>query len=231
MRYMRAMALATVLWSLGSSASSARPGVDVVVREEVTTPSGSHGMLVRPFQAGRYPAILHLHGSDDTVADNVDILEKFARAGYVALDVEYRRTRPGYIDARDIDVSLEYLRRSRFAKPGVVGLNGFSLGGRMVLQLATRERVLAVSAIAARTSSGDTPTILDEAGRLMSPVLLQHGTEDSVVPYNDSVLLDRQLKKLGRSVELVSYPGAGHNTLPWDQVYRRVLGFFETHLR
>jgi dienelactone hydrolase len=114
---------------------------------------------------------------------------------------------------------------------GVIGLNGFSLGGRLALRVAARRTVLAVSAIAARTSSGSTPTVLEQADRLTVPILLQHGTDDSVVPYNDSVLLERKLKSLGRSVEFVSYPGAAHNTLPWDRVYEKVLSFFMSHLR
>ena len=75
------------------------------------------------------------------------------------------------------------------------------------------------------------PTVLDQVGRLTCPILLQHGTEDSVVPYQDSVLLEKKLRELGRPVELISYPGADHGTLPWNQVYRRVLAFFRTQLR
>ena len=39
--------------------------------------------MYRPVGEGPYPAVLHLHGSGDTVANNVDILQRFARAGYV----------------------------------------------------------------------------------------------------------------------------------------------------
>src|SRR5688572_30549567 len=132
------------------------PGAGIV-QSDVTTSTGSRGLMYRPVGEGPYPAVLHLHGSGDTVANNVDI--------------------------------------------------------------------------AARTSAGSNPTILDSAPRLTLPILLQHGTEDSVVPYNESVLLERRLKSLGRPVEFFSYPGAGHNTLPWDQVYDRVLTFFAAHLQ
>jgi dipeptidyl aminopeptidase/acylaminoacyl peptidase len=91
--------------------------------------------------------------------------------------------------------------------------------------------VVALSAIAARTTSMSNPTVLDQAGRLTCPILLQHGTADSVVPYQDSVLLEKKLRGRGRSVELISYPGADHGTLPWNQVYGRVLDFFRKHLR
>jgi len=187
--------------------------------------------MIRPLAPGPHPAVLHLHGSGDTVANNLDVLRLFARAGYVAIDVQYRQAGPGSIDIQDIYKSLEFLNDSPHVRRGVIGLNGFSLGGRMALRVAARQKVLAVSAIAARTSSGSIPTVLDEAARLTAPILLQHGTDDSVVPYDDAVRLEKTLKGMGRGVEFLSYSGAGHSNLPWQQVYGRVLTFFGAHLR
>jgi dienelactone hydrolase len=99
----------------------------------------------------------------------------------------------------DIYKSLEFLNGSSHVRNGVIGLNGFSLGARMALHVAAHKKVLAVSAIGARTSSKDNPTVLDEAASLNCPILLQHGTEDSVAPYQDAVLLEKKLKGLGRS--------------------------------
>ena len=218
-----------VFVSLAASNVVAQDGVSLV-RGEVMTASGRRGVIVRPAAAGRHPAVLHLHGSGDTVANNVAVLEIFARAGYVAIDVEYRQNGPNSPDLEDAIESLEYLKRQRFVKSDAIGLNGFSRGGRAALRLATRQRVPAVSAIAARTTGAPAPTILDDAERLTMPVLLQHGTEDPV-PQNDLALLEQRLKSLRRRVTLISYKGAGHNDLPWEQVYTRVLEFFEKHLR
>ncbi|MBA2305155.1 MAG: dienelactone hydrolase family protein [Acidobacteria bacterium] len=197
----------------------------------MTTTTGSKGVMVRPIGDGPFPAVLHLHGSGDTAAANVEALRIFARAGYVALDVDYRGVGSGSIDIQDIYKSLEFLNASRHVRQGAIGLNGFSLGGRLALRIATQRRVLAVSAIAARTTSGSTPTVLAQAERLTVPILLQHGTEDSVVPYGDAVVLEKKLRALGRPVELISYPGVDHGNLPWPQVYARVLEFFRTTLR
>lgn len=117
-------------------------------------------------------------------------------ASRFAMDIAYRQAGQGSIDLADIHASLEFLNGSRYVRRGVIGLNGFSLGGRMALRVAAHAKVLAVSAIAARTSSQSNPTVLDEAGRLTSPILLQHGTSDSVVPYQDSVLLEKKLKSV-----------------------------------
>jgi len=228
---MRAVALAvlTVASCVIASASFAQDGL-AIIREDVTTPSGSRGVLVRPAAPGRHPAVLHLHGSGDTVANNVGILEIFARAGYVAMDLEYPQSGRGAADVDHAADSLAYLKGLRFVKADVIALNGFSRGGRAALKLAVRDRVGAVSAIGARTSAGPSPTTFEEAERLTMPVLLQHGSEDAG-PRDDFALLERRLKNLRRRVELVSYKGAAHNDLPWAQVYTRVLEFFDKHLR
>jgi len=211
--------------------ASAGPQSALLAEAEVTTASGSKGVMVRPIGDGPYPGVLHLHGAGDTAASNVEALRIFARAGYVALDVDYRGIGTGSIDIQDIYKSLEFLNASRYVRRDVIGLNGYSLGGRMALRVAAQRRVLAVSTIAARSSSGSTPTVLAQAERLTVPILLQHGTEDSVVPYADAVLLEKKLRALRRPVELISYPGADHGDLPWRQVYDRVLAFFRTTLR
>lgn len=202
-----------------------------VVEVDVTTSSGSRGVMVRPPGSGPFPAILHLHGAGETAAGEIEVLRIFAKAGYVAMDVDYRGSGPNRIDISDIYKSIDYLNESRFVRSGAIALNGFSLGGRMSLRVAASRKVVAVSAIAARTTGGSTPTVLQEVGKLTCPILLQHGTDDSVVPYEDAVLLDKSLKSLGRDVTLLSYPGSGHNNLPWGKVYGEVLSFFRTHLR
>jgi len=97
---------------LHASSSFAQRGAGIV-EAEVTTATGSKGVMVRPSGNGPFPAVLHLHGSGDTVSNNVDVLRLFAEAGYVSMDVEYRELRTGYIDVEDILKSIEYLNASR----------------------------------------------------------------------------------------------------------------------
>jgi dipeptidyl aminopeptidase/acylaminoacyl peptidase len=208
--------------------------LDELIQTDVTTHTGSKGVMVRPYGPGPYPAVLHLHGSGETVAKSLVVLRILARAGYVSMDIEYPPASSGSVenlDVRDAAASLEFLKASRFVRKNLVGLNGFSRGARAALRLAAIQDVRAVSAIAARSSGGVAPTILDEAERLKAPILLQHGMKDPTVPYQDSVLLERRLKSLGRRVKLVSYRNAGHNDLPWDKVYEQVLRFFDDNLR
>jgi len=217
-----------VVWRIDPAAAQAQ--LEGLVQTEVTTSTGSKGVMIRPFAPGPYPGVLHLHGSGETVAKSLVILRLFARAGYVAMDIEYPEVTGTNSDIQDAVASLEFLRSSRFVRRGVIGLNGFSRGGRAALRLAAMQDVRAVSAIGVRTTTGNPPTILDEADRLKMPILLQHGVDDAG-PAADMVLLERKLKSLKRRVQLVSYRGAGHNDMPWDLVYQRVLEFFRDNLR
>jgi dipeptidyl aminopeptidase/acylaminoacyl peptidase len=42
------------------------------------------------------------------------------------------------------------------------------------------------------------------------PTLLVHGTEDTDVPYAQSVAMDKELRRLKIPHELITVPGAGH---------------------
>jgi dipeptidyl aminopeptidase/acylaminoacyl peptidase len=223
--------LALACFSVVAGAQPAPAQDEGVVEVNVTTPTGSRGVMTRPAGDGPYPAVLHLFGSGETVTSIQPLLRMFARAGYVALAVEYRESGEGRVELDDVVASLGFLRSSSYVRYGRIALNGFSRGARMALRVAALEKVSAVSAIAVRTTGGDAPTILDEADRLRVPILLQHGTDDPLVPHEDSVVLAQKLEALDREVEFYSYPGAGHNDLPWDRVYERVLLFFRNHLR
>ena len=70
------------------------------------------------------------------------------------------------------------------------------------------------------------------ADRVRAPVLLIHGTDDSVVPYEQSELFRRALEKEGKSVEVVELRGEDH----WlsrrsgrEAVFRAAIAFMERH--
>jgi dipeptidyl-peptidase-4 len=66
--------------------------------------------------------------------------------------------------------------------------------------------------------------------------MIIHGMRDWVVLYKDSVTLVQRLILLGKDVELVSLPNAGHG---WDAeglaqtrfAFRKMVDFFDRHLR
>ena len=66
------------------------------------------------------------------------------------------------------------------------------------------------------------------------PTLLIHGTNDTDVPHEQSVLMDRELARHRVPHELISVPGAGHGLRGADRdvtsdIHKRVLQFLRNH--
>ena len=64
-----------------------------------------------------------------------------------------------------------------------------------------------------------------------SPFLILHGTEDRVVPYEQSVQFDSALRAAGVESELISIEGGGHGGFESPDTEARVRAFLDRHLR
>ncbi|MGA2911426.1 MAG: DUF2079 domain-containing protein [Candidatus Levyibacteriota bacterium] len=63
------------------------------------------------------------------------------------------------------------------------------------------------------------------------PILLQHGTGDTTVPYSWSVELNSDLVKLNKKVQFISYPNDTHNLpLNWSAAISKDASFFKSLL-
>jgi dipeptidyl aminopeptidase/acylaminoacyl peptidase len=67
------------------------------------------------------------------------------------------------------------------------------------------------------------------------PTMLIHGTNDTDVPYEQSVVMDRELARHGVAHEFISIPGAGHGLGGVDKtvvegMHRNVLAFLRHHI-
>lgn len=51
----------------------------------------------------------------------------------------------------------------------------------------------------------------EQAAKIRIPVLLVHGTSDTIVPYDQSVTMDKALKAAGKNVRFVTLEGGDHN--------------------
>ncbi|MDE2588122.1 MAG: alpha/beta fold hydrolase, partial [Patescibacteria group bacterium] len=72
----------------------------------------------------------------------------------------------------------------------------------------------------------------DYLSKVQSPVLIQVGTGDTVVPPDFSSTLYASLKQLGKNVQFVSYPGADHNLAPDStSAMGAAIAFFNTFLK
>jgi len=120
------------------------------------------GYLARPKSAGRYPAIVLLHGELGVPAGPRDVAEQLARAGFVCLACERFGRWPELTQAElaasdrtdkrflsgsfteqevgDAQAAIDHLRTQPFVEPGGVGVVGFCGGGFEALLLATRSK-------------------------------------------------------------------------------------------
>lgn len=175
---------------------------------------------------------LYFHGNGDSWAGGARAVAALADAGYGALLPEYRGygANPGspgeagfYADAR---AAMAWLKARGFGADQVI-IVGNSLGGGAATQLALESRPRALALISAFTGMGDVaaekmpwlPARLmirdrfanaEKIGRIDAPVLILHGTADTMVlPHHAHALAKAQPR-----ATLVMVPGADHD-LAW----------------
>ncbi|HEX7185488.1 MAG TPA: dienelactone hydrolase family protein [Thermoanaerobaculia bacterium] len=207
---------------------------------------------------GPFPAVLVHPEAGHTAGEMRGVVRDLARAGYLAVAVDYRREQGGLYRAtlftwRDPDdprAAFDVLRSHPKADPSRIGALGFSQGGVYSLLIAAYTGQ--VAAVVAYYPVTDFELWLDDPARrggrrlafrlirrhfrkelgarddrelsgmlarasafrqveaIRAPVLLIHGERDTSAGVGESERLERRLKELGREVELLVIPGAGH---------------------
>lgn len=209
----------------------ARAGLEF---EEVTFPAADGTLLHGWFVPGapNRPTVLFFHGNAGNISHRVENLVQLHRQGYSTLIFDYRgygRSRgepsePGlYADGRG---ALDWLK-SRGTGPDTTIYFGRSLGAAVALQLALEEPPAAVILESAFTSLAAmgrehypilytllgwlVPARYDNAakiGQLDAPLLLIHGSADTIVP----VRMGRRLFELAPEPKrLYLIENADHN--------------------
>ena len=170
-----------------------------------------------------------------------------------------RRIRMDYggIDVEDLHSGVEWAVREGIADSARVGIWGSSYGGLMTtMSLFTKPGVYRAGVAGAPATNvwhaltGEQRVMMrpqedmaayadasshTKAAGLQGHLMLIHGMRDVVVLYKDSAWLTQYLLQLGKDVELVTLPDAGHG---WDLeglaqtrfAFRRLVEFFERHL-
>jgi dienelactone hydrolase len=118
---------------------SLREDVRIQVSDEVLG-----GTVVSPAEAGRYPAVVLVHGAGlGRRSDLIELAELFARAGIVALAYDKRTVGYSAATNRDFDLlandalaAVRLLRQRDDVNPARVGLWGISEGGGWVVPIA-----------------------------------------------------------------------------------------------
>ncbi|TYP67198.1 phospholipase/carboxylesterase [Stutzerimonas stutzeri] len=106
-------------------------------------------------------------------------------------------------------------------------LVGFSQGTMMALHVAPR-RDVAVAGVVGFSGRLLTPEVLAEEARVKPPVLLIHGDQDEVVPFDDMSLAGQTLQEAGFTVYGHVMQGTGHGISP--DGLSVALAFLKEHL-
>ena len=115
---------------------------------------------------------------------------------------------------RAVEAMIDELLETRPVDRDRVYLTGLSMGGFGAFDLAARRSEL-FAAVVPVCGGGDPST----AGRMKGlPFLIVHGTDDPVVPVEQSRMMEVALRGAGATVTLKEFPGVGHDS--WTPAYR-----------
>jgi carboxymethylenebutenolidase len=187
-----------------------------------------------PATGSRSPTILvvqEIFGVHEWIRD---ICRRLANLGYFAIapDLYVRQGDPSKIadtgalirdivskvsDAqvmRDLDATVDYAKSTGKADTSRLGITGFCWGGRIVWMYAGHDpRVRAAVAWygpVSRTYHAGDRTALDIVPNIGAAVLGLYGGDDPGIPVDTTTAIDAAMKKAGKTVEIVTYPGAPH---------------------
>jgi carboxymethylenebutenolidase len=202
---------------------------------ETTTADGMRTWHARPDTDAPRPLVLLLHERYGPVEHCFNVLERFAKSGFVAAmpDLFHRYTGDrGPIErsedrvdtddvesVADIDATLAHLRTLSYVDSTRVGVSGFCLTGRtpLVYAVARPDEVAAIAithgGIYPRDYHGDKPGQEPVAGlipRLSCPVLGMFGETDRSVPMENISRFRRELERSGADYWIKVFAGTPH---------------------
>jgi len=216
--------------------------------------NGGHanGYLAIP-ENGSGPGVVVIQEYWGLVDHIKDVCDRFAGEGFVALapdlydgqvakspDEAGKMMMALRIDEaeKDLKGAVQFLLSNRATTTAKVGIVGFCMGGALSLYAATKNQKVGACVV----FYGIHPNVKPDLPNLHAPVLGIYAERDTFVPPDVAHELERQIKALGKSIEMHIYPNVDHSffndTRP--QVYnaeaaadawRRTLEFLRTNLR
>jgi len=179
------------------------------------------GMLYTPSGKGPFPGIIVIHewwGLNDWVKEQAS---KLADQGYEALAVDLYRGKvattpdeahelmrgvPEDRAARDLHAAFEFLKSQPDLKKDRIASIGWCMGGGYSLDVALQEPTLTAAVI----NYGHLAVDADSLKKINASILGIFGGQDRGIPVDDVKKFEQTLKQLGKKVEIVIYPNAGH---------------------
>ncbi|WP_435009252.1 alpha/beta hydrolase [Tundrisphaera lichenicola] len=181
--------------------------------------------------ASTRPTLLYFYGNAMSLRDATDQFQQFRRLGANVMIPEYAgfgmsEGRPGEAGCRETgEAALGYLESRKDVDRSRIVLAGWSLGGAVALDLASRHRVAGVATFCTFTRMADLahrmlPFLpsswllrhrfenLSKIGRVGCPVLIGHGRADQIIPFE---MADRLAEAARTPVTRLTIEGADHN--------------------
>jgi carboxymethylenebutenolidase len=205
----------TFLFAISSFAATGKSvsykSGDETVQGTIYTPSGK----------GPFPGIVVIHewwGLNDWVKEQAS---KLADQGYEALAIDLYRGKvattpdeahelmrgvPEDRASRDLHAAFEFLKSQSNVKKDRMASIGWCMGGGYSLDVALQEPTLTAAVI----NYGHLAVDADSLKKLNASILGIFGGQDRGIPVDDVKKFEQNLKQLGKKVEIVIYPNAGH---------------------
>jgi carboxymethylenebutenolidase len=225
-----------------------------LVTQTVTFPSEGRqlaGFLALPAGEGAFPGVVVIHEAYGLNENIKEIAQRFAAEGYAALAVDlfsganrvvcmFRLTSGLLFNSlhhrgiRDLRHALDFLAQQPGVDGGRLGAIGFCLGGGLAIAWAcTDERLCAIAPF-----YGMNPRPLAAVARAC-PIVGSYPEKDFTAAAGRQ--LDRELDRYGIPHDIKIYPAAKHSFFndrgaryqaeAAQDSWRRVLAFFEEHVR
>jgi carboxymethylenebutenolidase len=199
-------------------------GAFAVTPKNVSYKSGDEtvqGLLYTPEGKGPFPGIVVIHewwGLNDWVKEQAS---KLSDLGYVALAIDLYRGKvaatpdeahelmrglPEDRAKRDLHAAFEFLQSQSTVKKDRIASIGWCMGGGYSLDMALQEPTLRADVI----NYGHLATDTDSLKKINASILGIFGGKDRGITPADVKKFEQSLKQLGKKVDIVIYPDAGH---------------------
>lgn len=235
--------------------------------------------LIKPVNfdpALKYPVFVYVYGGPHAQMITKSwtggagfFLNYMAQQGYVVFTLDNRGSsnrgfefesiihrQLGETEMADQMAGIRYLKTLGYVDAERIGVNGWSYGGFMTINLMLRNRGVFKTACAGgpvidwlwyEVMYGerymDTPmknpegyeksSLINHVGNLEGKLLIIHGTSDPTVVWQNSLAFIDECIKQGKQADYFVYPGAGHNMTGRARVhlFEKIAGYFNDYLK
>lgn len=235
--------------------------------------------LIRPVNFNpslKYPVFVYVYGGPHSQMITKSwtggagfFLNYMAQQGYVVFTLDNRGSsnrgfefesiihrQLGETEMADQMAGIRYLKTLGYVDADRMGVNGWSYGGFMTINLMLRNPGVFKTACAGgpvidwlwyEVMYGerymDTPmknpegyeksSLINHVGNLDGKLLIIHGTSDPTVVWQNSLAFIDECIKQGKQVDYFVYPGAGHNMTGRARVhlFEKIAGYFNDYLK